>query len=92
MTPESHGTKAGGTPITDESVEGLADEAERGYDVDERLRRRDGRPAVAGHSEVREGELTRVRPSGCLARSWREGPVEGGIWRSSTVSSRRREK
>lgn len=26
MTPESHGTKAGGTPITDEPVEGLADD------------------------------------------------------------------
>lgn len=42
-----HGTKNDGTPITDEAVEGLADEAERGYDADEILdRRRGGRPAM----------------------------------------------
>src|SRR5687767_7087888 len=33
--PETHGTKADGTPITDEMVEAMADEAERGYDVEE---------------------------------------------------------
>ncbi|MCP9488738.1 MAG: ribbon-helix-helix protein, CopG family [Solirubrobacteraceae bacterium MAG38_C4-C5] len=37
-----HGHKADGTPITDEMVEAMADEAERGYDVDEILRRRSG--------------------------------------------------
>ncbi len=30
---KTHGTKADGTPITDEMVEAMADEAERGYDV-----------------------------------------------------------
>lgn len=43
--PETHGTKADGTPITDDMVEAMADEAERGYDVEER-RRRGGRPAM----------------------------------------------
>ncbi len=35
MTPTPHGTKADGTPITDEMIEAMADEAERGYDVEE---------------------------------------------------------
>ena len=44
---ETHGTRADGTPITDEVVEALADEAERGYDVAEIVRRRPaGRPAM----------------------------------------------
>jgi Ribbon-helix-helix protein, copG family len=42
----NHGTKDDGTPITDEEVEKLADEAEGGYDVDEVLRRRGGRPTM----------------------------------------------
>jgi len=43
----SHRTKKDGTPITDVVVEQLADEAERGYDVEEvPARRRGGRPAM----------------------------------------------
>lgn len=45
--PETHGTKADGTPITDDMVEAMADAAERGYDA-ETIQRRDraGRPAM----------------------------------------------
>lgn len=55
---QEHGTTRDGAPITDETVEALADEAERGYDVDEILRRRrGGRPAMgsaaAGVESVR---------------------------------------
>ena len=42
----TRGTKADGTPITAELIEAMADEAERGYDVDELRRRRGGRPAL----------------------------------------------
>ena len=43
----THGRTADGTPITDEMVETMADEAERGYDVEEILRRRrGGRPPI----------------------------------------------
>lgn len=43
----THGTKKDGTPVTDAVVEQLADEAERGYDVDDVLaRRRGGRPPM----------------------------------------------
>lgn len=44
---KTHGTRADGTPITDETIESLADEAERGYDVAKIVRRRSaGRPAM----------------------------------------------
>jgi hypothetical protein len=58
----THGKTAGGEPITDELVEKLAKKAEAGYDVDETVRRRPGRPAIgsapAGVESVRlEPEL-----------------------------------
>ncbi len=42
MPKKTHGTTASGAPITDE----LAAKAEAGYDVDEILRRRGGRPPI----------------------------------------------
>ena len=43
---EDHGHKEDGTVIIDEMVEAMADEAEAGYDVDQIIRRRGGRPAM----------------------------------------------
>jgi hypothetical protein len=43
---KTYGRAASGTPITDELVDRLADEAEAGYDVDETIRRRGGRPPI----------------------------------------------
>jgi hypothetical protein len=43
---KTHGRSASGKPITDELVEELADKAEAGYDVDETIRRRGGRPPI----------------------------------------------
>jgi hypothetical protein len=43
---KTHGKTASGKPITDEMVERLAKRAEAGYDVEETLRRRRGRPAI----------------------------------------------
>lgn len=42
----THGTRADGTPIAHEMIKAMADEAERGYDVEELRRRRGGRPAL----------------------------------------------
>ena len=43
----THGKRKDGTPITDEDIEAMADEAERGYDAEAILRRRQGgRPAM----------------------------------------------
>ena len=43
---KTHGKTASGRPITDEMVKKLARKAAAGYDVDETLRRRPGRPAI----------------------------------------------
>lgn len=62
----NHGQHNDGTPITDTDIDALADEAERGYDVDTLLRRRrGGRPplgsAAASVESVRLGpELKRA--------------------------------
>jgi Ribbon-helix-helix protein, copG family len=54
MAP-THGHKADGTPITDEMVDAMADEAERGYDVEELLRRRRlGRPPMGSAASTVE--------------------------------------
>jgi len=59
--PKTHGTKADGTPITDEMVEAMADEAERGYDVEKiRRRRRGGRPPMG--SAASSVESVRLDP------------------------------
>jgi predicted transcriptional regulator len=46
MAKRNHGKTAGGEPITDRLVEKLAAEAEAGYDVEEIVRRRPGRPSI----------------------------------------------
>lgn len=51
----NHGTKRDGSPVTDEVVETLADEAERGYDVAElRRARQGGRPTMGAAPAVVE--------------------------------------
>lgn len=56
----THGSRADGTPISDDMVEAMADEAERGYDVDELLRRRGGRPPMG--SAASSVESVRLDP------------------------------
>jgi hypothetical protein len=46
MGRKKHGRTASGEPLTDELVAKLAARAEEGYDVDETLRRRGGRPPL----------------------------------------------
>jgi hypothetical protein len=46
MAKKTHGKTASGKPITDDLVESLARKAEAGYDADETLRRRGGRPPI----------------------------------------------
>ncbi len=59
--PEPHGTTADGTPITDAIVEAMADQAERGYDVEKiRRRRRGGRPPIG--SAASSVESVRLDP------------------------------
>jgi hypothetical protein len=46
MAKKPHGKTASGIPITDELVGHLSDKAEAGYDVEQVLRRRGGRPPI----------------------------------------------
>lgn len=55
-----HGTRADGTPITDETVEVMADEAEQGYDIDAIQQRRGGRPSIG--SSASSVESVRLDP------------------------------
>lgn len=51
----THGIKADGSPITDAMIEALADEAERGYNVETVLRRRQGgRPPMGSAASTVE--------------------------------------
>lgn len=58
---KTHGSKADGTPITDDMVEAMADEAERGYYLEDILRRRrGGRPTMG--SAASSVESVRLDP------------------------------
>lgn len=60
MAKTRHGKTASGAPITDEMIGELAGRAEAGYDVDETLRRRGGRPPIgSGPATV---ESVRLEP------------------------------
>jgi hypothetical protein len=60
MTKKAYGKTAGGKPITEELVDKLAKRAEAGYEVDETLRRRGGRPPLgSGPANV---ESVRLEP------------------------------
>lgn len=56
----TRGNRADGTPITDQMVEEMADEAEHGYDVEEILRRRGGLPTMG--SAASSVESVRLDP------------------------------
>ncbi len=69
MGKKTYGKTASGVPITDELIEKLAREAEAGYDVDEILRKRRGRPPIgSGPATV---ESVRLDPELRLALSER---------------------
>lgn len=46
MAKKTHGKTASGKPITDDLIDKLAEKAEAGYEVEETLRRRPGRPTI----------------------------------------------
>lgn len=60
MAKKTHGKTASGKPITDDLIDKLAKKAEAGYDVDETLQRRPGRPRIgSGPAQV---ESVRLEP------------------------------
>lgn len=60
MGKKTHGRSASGKAITDEFVEQLAGKAEAGYEVDETVRRRGGRPPIG--SAAASVESVRLDP------------------------------
>ncbi|HEY5343761.1 MAG TPA: CopG family transcriptional regulator [Solirubrobacteraceae bacterium] len=60
MAKKTHGRTASGVPITDELVSKLAKKAEGGYDVEQTLRRRGGRPLIG--SAAASVESVRLEP------------------------------
>jgi Ribbon-helix-helix protein, copG family len=70
----NHGQHNDGTPVTDADIEAMADEAERGYDVDTVLRRRrGGRPPLgSGAASVESVRLDPELKRALLLRAARE--------------------
>lgn len=71
MARETFGKTASGEPITDDLVDELAERAAAGFDVDEIVRRRGGRPSIGSaaatvesvrlNPELREALVERAR-------------------------------
>jgi hypothetical protein len=58
MAKKTYGKTASGKPITDDLIQKLAEKAEAGYDAEETLRRRPGRPTIgSGPAEVESVRL-----------------------------------
>ena len=78
---KSNGTKADGTPITDEMIAEMADEAERGYDVGSIRGRQGGRPSMG--SAPSSVESVRLDPE--LKRDLLLRASEDGVSVSETI-------
>ncbi len=79
MAKKTHGKTASGEPITDALVKTLAAKAESGYDVDEIVRRRGGRPPLG--SAPATVESVRLEPE------LRDALVERALRDDETPSS-----
>ena len=81
MTKRDYGRTRSGKPITDELLEELATQAEEGFDVDEILRRRGGRPPMG--SAAATVESVRLDPE--LTRALRERADHEGRTNSEVI-------
>lgn len=81
MAKKTYGKTRSGKPITDELVEELAKQAEEGFDVDEILRRRGGRPPMG--SSAASVESVRLDPE--LSEALRRRAEEEGRTSSDVI-------
>jgi hypothetical protein len=81
MTKKDYGRTRSGKPITDELIEELAAEAEAGFDVDEIIRRRGGRPPMG--SSAAAVESVRLDPE--LSKALRERAEREGRTNSELI-------
>lgn len=84
MAKNTHGRTRSGKPITDALVEEVAKQAEGGFDVDEILRRRGGRPPMG--SSAASVESVRLDPELSEAlrqRAEKEGRTSSDVIRAA---------
>jgi Ribbon-helix-helix protein, copG family len=84
MAKKDYGRTRGGKPITDELVEELARKAEEGFDVEQILRRRGGRPPMG--SAAAAVESVRLDPElhdALRERAEREGRTNSDLIRDA---------
>ena len=81
MAKKSYGRTATGKPITDELVDKLAAKAETGFDSEELLRRRGGRPTMG--SAAASVESVRLDPE--LSEALRERAEHEGRTNSELI-------
>ena len=84
MAKKNYGRTRSGKPITDELVEELARKAEEGFDVDQILRRRGGRPPMG--SAAASVESVRLDPElhdALRERAEREGRTNSDLIRDA---------
>jgi len=85
MAKKTHGRTASGVPITDELVTELAEKAEAGYDVDEKLRRRrGGRPPIgSGAASVESVRLDPELREALVERAQRDRETTSSVIREA---------
>lgn len=85
MAPKrTYGKTVSGMPITDELIEKLAKEAEEGFDVDEILRRRRGRPPIgSGPARVESVRLDPELRQALSERSERDDEATSSVIRKA---------
>jgi hypothetical protein len=81
MPKKDYGKTKSGRPIADELIAELADKAEAGYDVDEMLRRRGGRPPMG--SSAASVESVRLDPE--LSEALRQQAQKEGRTNSDII-------
>jgi hypothetical protein len=86
MAPKkkTYGTTRSGRPIDDDLVDKFAAKAERGYDVDETLRRRGGRPPIgSGPAAVESVRLDPELRSALAERAKRDQESTSSVIRKA---------
>lgn len=79
-----YGKTVSGVPITDELIEKLSKEAEAGYDVDEILRRRRGRPPIgSGPAKVESVRLDPELRQALAQRAQRDNEAISSVIRKA---------
>ncbi|HVM41065.1 MAG TPA: CopG family transcriptional regulator [Acidimicrobiia bacterium] len=81
---ETHGKTRSGAVITDEMVEKVSERAEEGFDVDEIVRRRGGRPAMgSGPASVESVRLDPELTEALDRRARQEGRTNSEVIRDA---------